>query len=291
MKVQVGFLVAYDYPMLKKSISMVYEHADDIFLAIDKNRMTWNGEKFFICDSFFKWIDEFDCEKKIVFYEDDFYIPSLTTMECEVRERKMLAQKMGVGNWILQLDADEYFVDFENFVSFLRMNNVFLESPDQTPVNILPFSINIYKKLDSGYLIVKESTKQWVATNWPDYIIGRKTRNPSLYNNSIMLHESIARSREELETKFRNWGHNTDFDANEYLERWESLDEHNYKNSSNFFYLDSSRWAKLTYLKVKSLSSLLSEKDLIKPYRKSEAKILLKNLKTYFKYFKLYWSR
>jgi len=35
-------------------------------------------------------------------------------MQSEVREGKMLAEKMGIGNWIIQLDADEYFIRASN---------------------------------------------------------------------------------------------------------------------------------------------------------------------------------
>jgi hypothetical protein len=33
-------------------------------------------------------------------------------MECDTRERNMLAKYMGEGGWHVQIDADEYFADF-----------------------------------------------------------------------------------------------------------------------------------------------------------------------------------
>jgi hypothetical protein len=64
-KIHVGFLLSYDYDKLKLSIPPVYKAADRIFLAIDENLNTWSGNKFEIDDSFFKWLDEFDTEKKV----------------------------------------------------------------------------------------------------------------------------------------------------------------------------------------------------------------------------------
>ena len=120
-KIQVGFLVSYDYELLKNSLPRVYEESDTIILAIDKERKTWNGDSFSINDSFFAWIKEIDILNKVSIYEDDFYVADLSTMECEVRERKMLSEKMGIGNWLIQLDADEYFIDFEGFVNVVEM--------------------------------------------------------------------------------------------------------------------------------------------------------------------------
>ena len=121
-KIQVGFLVSYDYELLKNAIPQVYKESDTIFLAIDKDRKTWNGNSFEIKEDFFQWINVFDVDAKIEIYEDQFYCPELTAMQCEVRERKLLGEKMGIGNWLIQLDADEYFLDFKKFESKYTVN-------------------------------------------------------------------------------------------------------------------------------------------------------------------------
>jgi hypothetical protein len=36
-------------------------------------------------------------------------------MENETRERMMIAQRMGEGGWHVQVDSDEYFLDFGTF--------------------------------------------------------------------------------------------------------------------------------------------------------------------------------
>ena len=45
-KIQVGFLMSYDYELLKKSIHPVYGEADSIFIALDKDQKTWTETRF-----------------------------------------------------------------------------------------------------------------------------------------------------------------------------------------------------------------------------------------------------
>jgi len=68
-KIQVGFLMSYDYELLKKSIPPVYELADTIFLALDHQKRTWSGNHFEVDPSFYEWLEKFDVKKKIVIYE------------------------------------------------------------------------------------------------------------------------------------------------------------------------------------------------------------------------------
>ncbi len=143
-KIQVGYLVSYDYELLKNSLPTIYKESDTIFLAIDKNRKTWKGDTIEIKADFFEWIETFDIDHKIVIYEDEFFVPAFSTMQCEVRERKMLAEKMGIGNWLIQLDSDEYFYDFEKFVAYLKSKNKFLKNPQSKIVQICCFKINLY---------------------------------------------------------------------------------------------------------------------------------------------------
>ncbi|HEU4495814.1 MAG TPA: hypothetical protein VFR70_02065, partial [Flavobacterium sp.] len=126
-KIHVGFLLSYDYELLKNSIPRVYEQADAIFIAIDKDFRTWSGEVFHVSDDFFEWLEKYDIQKKIVLYKDDFYVPELSAIENDNRERHMLSMKMGIGNWLIQVDSDEYFLDFKKFVADLRKYDSFLD--------------------------------------------------------------------------------------------------------------------------------------------------------------------
>jgi hypothetical protein len=135
-KIQVGFLMSYDYDKLKKSIPPVYKGADAIFIAIDKEYRTWSGKKFEVEERFFDWLKEIDVDNKITLYRDDFYMPELSAIENDNRERHMLSLKMGVGNWLVQVDADEIFINFEKFIKELRKRDKYLDDPKKTPIQI-----------------------------------------------------------------------------------------------------------------------------------------------------------
>ena len=283
-KIQVGYLVSYDYELLKNSIPAIYNESDTIYLAIDKNRKTWKGDTIEINPDFFTWIEAFDVNNKIVIYEEEFYVPTFSTMECEVRERKMLAEKMGIGNWLIQLDADEYFLDFKSFVTFLKSKNHFLINPEKNPVQISPYLINLYKRLgNKGILYVEKPTKIMVATNFPNYKVGRQTRQRIIYFKGLILHECLSRTKEELELKFNNWGHDVDISKKQFIDKWESVNETNYKSIENFFYIEPEKWKKLAFVEGKSLKEIEANMNLylIIP---SDFYILKKNFGQWFKF-------
>lgn len=283
-KIQVGYLVSYDYEMLRTSLLTTYSGSDSIFLAIDRNRKTWNGESFVIEDSFFEWMKIFDTEKKIIIYEDDFYVPTFTTMQCEIRERKMLAEKMGAGNWIVQVDCDEYFIDFKQFVSDLRKYDAYLLNPEKHPIQICAYWIMLYKYTNNGILYVDKPLKAIFATNYPDYKNGRRINNRQIYTNNIVLHESLSRTEEELRFKFENWGHNIDVNK-DFLKKWLIIDENNYKDYKDFYYLQAERWKKLAYFPSKNFDEI---REIIRNNTKlnvSFTNLLFKNFGQKIKFF------
>lgn len=254
-KIQTGYLVSYDYELLKTSLPTVYSDSDEIFIAIDKNRNTWNGGSFSIDDSFFEWIEAYDVDKKIVIYEDDFYVPELTTMECEIRERKMLAEKMGIGNWIVQVDCDEYFVDFKKFVADLRKYDSYLINPEKNPIQICAYWVMLYKYTANGILYVDKPLKAIFATNYPNYKSGRRIKERQIYTDNIVLHESLSRTEEDLRFKLENWGHNIDLDEG-FLDKWLAVDENNYNEYKDFYYLQPEKWKRLGFFPNKSISHI-----------------------------------
>lgn len=286
-KIQVGYLVSYDYELLKNSLPTIYLEADTIFLAIDKNRKTWKGDAIEISPDFFDWIKSFDVDTKIVLYEDEFYVPTLTTMQCEVRERKMLAEKMGIGNWLIQLDSDEYFYDFEKFVGYLKSKNKFLVNPQRQIIQICCFKINLYKYVEGGVLYVDKLDKFMVATNYPNYKVGRHGKCRSIYADSVSLHDCLSRSRGELEQKLDNWGHNEDINKDEFLNKWDTVNVSNYKSIRGFFYLDPMHWKTIEFMKGNSLQELLINFKSSDTLKISSFFLFRKNLGQWFKYFQL----
>jgi hypothetical protein len=283
-KIQVGYLVSYDYELLKNSLPTIYKEADTIFLAIDINRKTWKGDDIEISSDFFAWIKLFDVDNKIILFEDEFYVPNLSTMQCEVRERKMLSEKMGIGNWLIQLDSDEYFYDFKKFVGYLKSKNKFLVNPQHQIIQICCFKINLYKYVDGGVMYVDKLDKFMVATNYPNYKIGRHGKCRSIYVDSVSLHDCLSRSRNELEQKLDNWGHNEDVNKEEFLKKWDSVNISNYKTIRGFFYLNPMHWKTIKFMKGNSLQELLINFKTSDTIKMTPFFLFRKNLGQWFKF-------
>ena len=261
--IKVGFCVAYDWQMLEFSLPLVYPEADVICLSVDANKTSWSGLKFQFDDTRFRdLISRIDVGKKIQVYEADFYDPSLTPMQNEVRQRNMIANFLGKGGWHVQLDCDEYFPDFKKFVAYLRS----LPARLIRHTNISCFWIHLFKKVEDGYLIVDPGSKNnleyiQVATREPNYEYGRRNGNFNIYTPFGIIHQSWARGDEEIKQKIFNWGHSNDFDKEAYFSFWKNLDQNNSLNANNFHPLVPSLWPRLMHYRPADLRSLISNFD------------------------------
>jgi hypothetical protein len=255
-EIKVGFLVSYDYKYLYTSLPLVYEDATLIVLAIDQHRVTWSGIPFTIDQEFFEWLNKIDQKKKITIYEDDFFVPELSTSDCDTRERNMLASKMGSGGWHIQIDSDEYFLDFKSFVCYLRSNE---KIATKEPVHVFTRFITLYKKVKEGYLVVSVRTENIAtATNKPEYLYIRNVKDVRKINSShIVIHQSWARDEDEIAFKIKSWGHSTDFDVNSYFKLWNAIDYHNYHFLLNYHPLTPTAWPKLEFIASRDISELL----------------------------------
>jgi hypothetical protein len=282
-KIHVGFLLSYDYELLKLSIPPVYKAADKIFLAHDKDFRTWNGKNFNVNPDFFSWIKDFDIDNKIEIYQDNFYLPELSTLENDTRERTMLSQKMGIGNWLIQVDSDEYFIDFEKFVRDLRKYDHFLNNPEENKIQIAAFWLIIYKYTENGILYIDKPQKSVFATNYPNYKNARRTNERVIYLDSLVLHESVARNEDDLRFKLENWGHNKDVNK-DFLNKWISVNENNYQEMTNFYYIEPERWKKLSYFptnKIQEIENIVANSESLKI---SKSFILFKNFGQWFNF-------
>ena len=282
-KIHVGFLLSYDYELLKLSLPPVYKAADSIFLAHDKDFRTWNGKNFKVDPDFFLWLKEFDVDNKIEIYTDDFYLPELSTIENDTRERTMLSEKMGIGNWLIQVDSDEYFVDFEKFVSDLRKFDHYLDNPEKNKIQIAAFWLIIYKYTNDGILYVDKPLKAVFATNYPNYKYARRTNERVIYTNNLILHESVSRSEADLRFKLENWGHNKDVNK-DFLNKWIAVDETNYMNYENFYYIEPERWKKLEYFPTKNISEIKNYAKNKKSLSLGKSKLFFRNFGQWFKF-------
>lgn len=256
--IKVGYLVSYDYELLINSLNTVYDESDQIFLAIDKKRRTWAGNRFEISDTFYKSIQQFDVKNKITFFEDDFYVPELSPMENEVRERNLLLKEMGRG-WLIQLDADEYACDFKSLAEQLRKKKYLLTFFKFLPVVLSGYQINLFKKGEDGFFYVSNPTFFNFVTNFPRYTGARKNQNFVNINiGSVYLHQSYAREEEEIYQKFINWGHKNDFDTEKFFNFWKKISKDNYHSIKNFHPLQPDLWRSLSFTKATSINELIT---------------------------------
>ena len=277
--------------MLKTALPLFYNDVDSICLSLDINRTTWAGNKFnFEDDLFFNYVKEFDTQGKIIVFEDDFYIDKSSTMFNEVYQRNKIAEKLGTENsWHIQIDVDEYFVDFKSLSRFLR-NSTFNKD-----INIcLPFYI-LFKQVDNLNLFVK-GEMEWVPviSNNPHYEFGRRNGYFNYKFESPMIHQSWAREESEIQQKISNWGHNKDFDVQAFFEKWKLLNDDNYKKLIDFHPIKGKSWHELVPIEGSSINELIqnnkSSFEDLKTY--SPLKIKLQNSRVFSKFmqiFKIRW--
>lgn len=226
--IHVGIPISYDYKYLPLCLAQIYETADKITLAIDKNRKTWAGKKYEFDEAFLSDFLANDPRHKISLYEDDFSIPELSSMDCDKRERRMIRQFMKSEEenaWHLQIDTDEYFINFSSFIHFLHN----LEKHYTGHITVMPRLVTIFKQVSGGLIIADDD---YNSGYFPVASIGGSRFNPAddeliIRTDFKVLHQSWGRNEEEVKFKISNWGHNVDFDTEEYFEFWKSVNRYN----------------------------------------------------------------
>ena len=257
--IKVGYLVSYDYNFLLTSIKQLYDHVDEIFIAIDRDGKTWSGNSFEIPQTFFQQIREFDSRKIIKFYCDSFYVPGLSPVECDTRERNMLLKQMGKG-WLIQLDVDEYIYDFRKVADFLRNYRYLTFFPKITPIAFKGKLITLYRQLSDGYLYIDNGEQFSFITNQNSYTYVRKNNKiRNHYSNICVIHQSWARTESEIQMKIHNWGHRDDFDTEKYFEFWKSLTSANYKKYNNVHPIAPEVWSELKFLPSQSIDDFIKK--------------------------------
>jgi len=279
LPVKVGFCIAYDWEMLRYSIPLVYKHANSICLSLDANRVSWAGEKFdFNSSQFQSFISEIDTEKKISVLEEDFYNLGLSPMQNEVGQRNRMADFLGKGGWHIQLDCDEYFTNFELFVRFLAEARVIRSER----TNICCGLITIFKKVSNGFLIVDRREKCRietiaVATTKPLYEYGRRNGYFNYHTAFNILHQSWARSEEDILIKVKNWGHKNDFDIDQFIAFWKSLNSQNFDTVRNFHPIDPGQWPALKFVEARSIENLIAPSKFIDIVNFSKLDLAIRN--------------
>ena len=122
-----------------------------------------------------------------------------------------------------------------------------------------------------------------LATNFPNYKCARQTKERIIYTNTILLHETLCRTEEELRFKIDNWGHNVDVNDT-FLEKWLAVNETNYQEFENFYYIEPDRWKKLGYLNSKDFNKIMYIAENDKNFNISKTFLFFKNFGQWFKF-------
>jgi len=290
-QIKIGYCVAYDWYFLKYSIPLIYRFADRICLSLDKDRISWSGNKYVLDEQGFKrLLQEVDVEKKIFTVEENYHQEDFTPMQNEVYQRNRIAEQLGKGGWHIQLDCDEYFLQFEEFVNYLHR----LPKNAVARANVSCPWIVLYKQLEDGFLCIDPIKKEnieliQIASKDPIYEYGRRNGNFNLVTNFKILHQSWARTHDEISEKINNWGHSIDFDKHHYLKLWESLNSKNFATVSNLHHLKPEAWPKLRFIKARSLVELIQNEELQEFPKFSRLELFFLNSKFFSRARKL-WS-
>jgi hypothetical protein len=279
-QIKIGFCVAYDWYFLEYSLPLVYPYADTICLALDKDRISWTGNQFdFDERGFTQLIERIDQDKKIVLLQEDFHLPELKPMENEVRQRNRIAEFMGKEEgWHIQLDSDEYCINFKGFVDYLQSHDF------KKPINVCCPWITMYKRIDDGFLMVQPNRFDNIefipiATNKPHYEHGRRNGYFNHLTEFPILHQSWARSEQEVWQKLSNWGHRFDSDINAYFQLWKRASLENYTTYKNFNQASPEAWPALFLLPLDKERSVieLMDRGIELPLRIKRIDLILKN--------------
>lgn len=268
-KIKIGFLISYDYRFLYTALKMVYGYADEIILAIDINRTTWAGQKFDLANDFFDKVDAIDVGKKITIFEDNFYIPTLSAIENDTRERNMLSEKMAGNCWKLQIDSDEYFLNFKEVYKFLRKHRYFLSKPHLNQVNLRAKWVTLFRKTENGYLYIDNDEHfAFAVNNSGKHVFARDldwVTNREVYTNYKAVHQSWAREPDEILQKVNNWGHKDDFDTKKFFDFWNTVNEDNYTQFTNIHPIAPEKWPKLEFIACSDAEDFIKKYNELHP--------------------------
>ncbi|MEJ5359914.1 MAG: hypothetical protein WHT06_14740 [Desulfobacterales bacterium] len=257
--VKAGFLVSYDWDLLRYSLPAVYLDVDRIFVSFDSKGCTWSGNRFFFDRvEFSKFINRLDHQNKIVFHQGDFFDPLKSPMENETWQRNQLASFMGPVGWHLQLDADEYILNCKDFIAYLSRIPVIKD----TPFTVFASWIPIIKQAPEGFYLVRFPKGRYesfpLAFQNPRFSVARRTGFQNRLSGCLVFHQTLARSPEEVKRKLMNWGHAADFDGEALYRTWQSITHKNYREFKNFHPVVPRLWPELELVPVATIPELMA---------------------------------
>jgi hypothetical protein len=221
MKLSFYTPIAYDYKYSFATILSYYDIADEIFLAIDEDRISWSGNKYEFDEGFFDKIKELDKDNKIKILQSNFHTLQ-KPLDNDFSERKYIASFCKKDNYVISIDSDEVILNVKEFFDWINSSK---------PVsNISCVMKSVFKVFGENVLVnVPDETCQIGTCDLVNNSTVRFGKRPSLLSPMKILHYTLGRTREEVVQKFENWGHSKDFNTKEYIKIWDSVTLENYK--------------------------------------------------------------
>jgi hypothetical protein len=258
-------LISYDASYLPKSIASYYDYVDEIVLGLDKDRITWSGNKFtFNADLLFAQLAELDTENKISIIEEDFH-QAKVAIENDNYERNFLKAQC-THDWIFSFDADEQLLNAkEFFYNFCPIVERYADKVDlcmtwATPYKIIDDTVLVIANMDDtpfygenqGVATHKNSTFNYAR--WTDKSASGANRSQTPL---IALHWSLCRTKEDLHQKIHNIGHSDLVETDPFYQIWNTVTLENYKELHNFKTsgLGAAQWPKLLAMPLAQLES------------------------------------
>jgi hypothetical protein len=237
-------LLAYDYEFLLKTLPAYLKQVDLVILGLDRQRLTWAGNKFEIPDSFFEQLKAIDIEQKVKIVEDDFFVEGSNPRDLDTRERNILSTHAPEGSWLLSVDADEYLLNVDELINFLH------EFADER-VCLFGNWITLFKQSGKKMFVIEnvpETVERFPLATMKSNIFNycRNTPQRIVFTSVIAIHYSWARTKAELERKLLNWAHRDDFEVGDFVAKWDSLNESNYQQWIDFHPFEGSMWQKIS---------------------------------------------
>jgi len=249
----VAMLVAYDWKLGVEAIRRCYGIADEIVLGLDAERLSFRRERYPFNDAAFRRaIKKADPQAKIRVLEGDFHSKA-DPSENETHERNALSLACRPGNWVLQIDADEWMLNPGEFKAWLGGLRVERE--------IMARWHTVYKVCGRQALVV-DSDNEWICVgggrrgaHWQR----RETGSWRVRSPLRLLHLSFALSEAQLRRKLGSWSHAHQIDLEDTVRRWRSATVKNHKSYRDFHHLERTLWPRLKAVRLDRLEAWASE--------------------------------
>ena len=258
-------LISYDADYLPASILSYYDYVDEIVLGLDKDRVSWSGNKFTFDEAkLYSELSRIDVDSKIQIVEENFHRSSVP-IENDTHERNYLKEQCS-NDWIFSFDADEvlvnaraFFLDFcpivENYKNLELMFTWFL----------------MYKEVDGGHLIIADENRNNIFTkdvqgftankNLSTYTYCRWTNSEKKMLSPLAIaHYSFCRPEKDLNVKINNFGHSVESKKDPFYDIRRQVTKENYQNLRNFKTSNmGEQWPTLKFIESEKLNSFLKE--------------------------------